>query len=186
PNAKQILPGNKAINDQMGLLRVRWTCPTPGGKCGSEHCFVQANHDDHFLLRFHELESWAAAILKGPQYAMINTPPNNSIFDTLDPRTMAAKSLLLQCCLQLNAEPPESCANTAPMLLPPPLTPGTKMSIEDFCGWFSLSAEILERLHANSYSGSHVIQHIEIGELWTMAFKPGEIAELKEAVHVWA
>ncbi|KAF8237292.1 hypothetical protein L208DRAFT_1248352, partial [Tricholoma matsutake] len=99
-----ILPGNKVMNDQMGMLRVRWTCPTPGGKCGSEHCFVQANHDDHFLLGFCELESWVAAILKGPQYATIDTPPNNTIFDTLDPCTMAAKSPLLQHHLQLNAE----------------------------------------------------------------------------------
>ena len=51
------------MNDQMGLLRVRWTCPTLGGKCGSKHCFVQVNHDNHFLLEFHELESWAAAIV---------------------------------------------------------------------------------------------------------------------------
>jgi hypothetical protein len=127
---------------------------------------------------------------------------------------VATKSPLLQRRLQLNAEakaaqeihnhinippeivrllqpnaiaqPAESRANTAPMLLPPPLTPGAKMTIEDFCGRFSLSVEILERLRANGYSGSHVIQHIEIGELRTMAFKPGEIAELKEAVRVWA
>lgn len=72
------------------------------------------------------------------------------------------------------------------MLLPPPLTPGMKMKIEDFCSRFSLSAEILERLHANGYSGSHVIQHVEISELRAMAFKPGEIAELKEAVRIWA
>ena len=63
PNAKQILPGNKAMNDQIGLLRERWGCPTPGGKCGSEHCFVQANTNDHFPLGFRELESWAAAIV---------------------------------------------------------------------------------------------------------------------------
>ena len=139
---------------------------------------------------------------------------NQLIFDTFNPHTVATKSLLLQHHLQLNAEakaaqeihnhinippevvrllqlnaltqPPESYANTAPMLLPPPLTPGTKMSIEDFCSQFSLSVEILECLCANGYSGSHIIQHIEIGKLWTIAFKPGEITELKEAVHVWA
>ena len=72
------------------------------------------------------------------------------------------------------------------MLLLPPLTPGAKMSIKDFCGRFLLSVDILECLRANSYSGSHVIQHIEISELRSMAFKPGEIAELKEVVRVWA
>jgi hypothetical protein len=129
---------------------------------------------------------------------------------------VAAKSPLIQRRLQLNAKakaaqeihthiniPPEivrllqpnsvslpsgsqAYANTTPMLLPPPLVPGTKMTIEDFCTQFSLSAEIRERLRANGYSGSHVIQHIEIGELRAMAFKPGEIAELKEAVRVLA
>jgi hypothetical protein len=144
---------------------------------------------------------------------MIDTPPNNTIFDTLDPHTMAAKSPLLQHHLQLNAEakavqeihnhiniPPEfvrllqltaiipesqAHVNATPMLLPPPLTPGAKMTIKDFCSRFSLSAMILECLHANGYSGSHVIQHVEISKLWAMAFKPGEIAELKEAVHIW-
>jgi hypothetical protein len=127
---------------------------------------------------------------------------------------VATKSLLLQHHLQLNVgakaaqeihnhinippeivrllQPtaiiPESLAhiNATPMLLLPPLTPGAKMTIEDFCSQFSLSAMILERLHANGYSGSHIIQHVEISELWAMAFKPGEIAELKEAVHIWA
>ena len=151
--------------------------------------------------------------LKGPQYATIDTPPNNNLFDTLDPHTVAARSPLLQRRLQLNAEakaaqeihnhinlPPEllgllrphSAAQPPgshpipPMLLPPPLKPGLKMSIEDFCNQFALSAEILERLRKNGYSGTHVFQHIEIGELRSMDFKPGEVAELKEAVRVWA
>ncbi|KAF8229951.1 hypothetical protein L208DRAFT_1284141 [Tricholoma matsutake] len=62
-HSKQILPGNKAMNDQIGFLRERWRCPTPSGKCGSEHCFVQLGNVDHFVLSFHELESWAAAIV---------------------------------------------------------------------------------------------------------------------------
>ena len=92
--------------------------------------------------------------------------------------------------LQLTAitQPPESQAhaNATPMLLLLPLTPGMKMKIEDFCSQFSLSAEILEHLCANSYSGSHVIQHVKISKLWAMAFKPGEIAELKKVVRIWA
>jgi hypothetical protein len=106
---------------------------------------------------------------------------------------MATKSLLLQYYLQLNAKAkaaqeihnhinipseiirllqltaiiPESPAhiNATPMLLPPSLAPGAKMTMEDFCSQFLLSAMILECLHANSYSGSHVIQHIEISKL---------------------
>ncbi|KAF8229010.1 hypothetical protein L208DRAFT_1288457, partial [Tricholoma matsutake] len=60
-----ILPGNKAMNNQMGLLWAWWACPTPGGRCGSEHCFIQANDDGHFLLGFHELESWAMWLFLG-------------------------------------------------------------------------------------------------------------------------
>jgi hypothetical protein len=72
------------------------------------------------------------------------------------------------------------------MLLPLALKPGSKMTIEDFCTNFSLSNAILECLRKNKYSGSHVIQHIEIGKLKSMQFLPGEIAELKEAIQVWA
>ena len=53
------------MNDQMGLLWEWWACPTLGGKCGSEHCFVQLNYNNHFLLWFHKLESWAVAIVCG-------------------------------------------------------------------------------------------------------------------------
>ncbi|KAF8240972.1 hypothetical protein L208DRAFT_1230276 [Tricholoma matsutake] len=63
PNVKQLLPGNKAMNDQIGLLRERWRCPTPSRKCGSEHCFIQLDNVDHLVLGFHELESWVAAIM---------------------------------------------------------------------------------------------------------------------------
>lgn len=82
------------------------------------------------------------------------------------------------------APPPPIIAphHAVPVLLPPALEPGPKMTIEDFCTNFSLSNAILECLCKNGYSGSHVIQHIEIGELKSMQFLPGEIAELKEAV----
>ncbi|KAF8224090.1 hypothetical protein L208DRAFT_1313391, partial [Tricholoma matsutake] len=88
----QILPGNKAMNDQIGLLRERWRCPSPGGKCSSKYCFVQPDSADHFVLGFRELESWAVAILKGPQFATIDMPPNNNLFNALDPWTVAARS----------------------------------------------------------------------------------------------
>lgn len=152
--------------------------------------------------------------MKGPQYATVNTPPNNEKFDALGTGALAEKSPLLQRRLQLNAEakatttqeihnhmhiPPEllgvfrpqataptAAQDTVPMLLPSALNPGPKLTIEEFCAIYSLSNEILSRLRENGYSGSHVIQHIEIGELRSMQFKPGEIAELKEAVRVWA
>ncbi|KAF8238637.1 hypothetical protein L208DRAFT_1241522, partial [Tricholoma matsutake] len=104
PNAKQILPGNKAMNDQIGLLRERWRCLSPGGKCGSKYCFVQPDSANHFVLGFCELESWVAAILKGPQFATIDMPPNNNLFNALDPWTVAARSPLLQCHLQSPAK----------------------------------------------------------------------------------
>ncbi|KAF8230389.1 hypothetical protein L208DRAFT_1281992, partial [Tricholoma matsutake] len=110
--------------------------------------------------------------LKGPQYATIDMPPNNALFDTLDPCTVAAKSPLLQCRLQFNTEakaaqeihnhinlpaellglfrPPvlpgpllDTHAST-PMLLPPTFKPGQKMTIEDLCTQFSLSTKILD------------------------------------------
>ncbi|KAJ7757890.1 hypothetical protein B0H16DRAFT_1885383 [Mycena metata] len=58
---RDILPGNVALNEKIGLLRDKWRCPTPGGPCGSEHCFVHPTDPEHFPLAHAHMESWAAA-----------------------------------------------------------------------------------------------------------------------------
>ncbi|KAJ7732491.1 hypothetical protein B0H14DRAFT_3517623 [Mycena olivaceomarginata] len=100
---RDILPANVALNAKIGALRERWMCPTPNGQCGSEHCFVHPDEADHFALSHAHMESWAAAILKGEQFATINKPPNNTLFDRISPQSLAARSPLIACRAALNA-----------------------------------------------------------------------------------
>ncbi|KAJ6505674.1 hypothetical protein C8R47DRAFT_1102179 [Mycena vitilis] len=104
-NERDILPGNEALNEKIGQLRARWVCPTPGGPCGSEHCFVNPTDPEHFPLGHTHMESWGAAMLKGPEFADVNKPPNNDLFDKLSPQALAARSPLLQRRLELNQKP---------------------------------------------------------------------------------
>ncbi|KAJ7911768.1 hypothetical protein B0H13DRAFT_2328038 [Mycena leptocephala] len=67
-NERDILPGNVALNAKIGALR-------------ESHA--------HF-------ESWGAAMLKGEEFATINKPPNNELFDKLSSQALAARSPLLQ------------------------------------------------------------------------------------------
>ncbi|KAJ7939894.1 hypothetical protein B0H13DRAFT_1542013, partial [Mycena leptocephala] len=104
PNEHAILPGNVALNAKIGALREKWQCPTlgAGGRCGSTHCFVHPDEPDHFPLSHAHMESWGAAMLKGEEFATINKPPNNQLFDCLSPQALAAQSPLLRRRLELN------------------------------------------------------------------------------------
>ncbi|KAJ7922062.1 hypothetical protein B0H13DRAFT_2317823 [Mycena leptocephala] len=108
-NERDIIPGNVALNAKIEALRDR--CPTPGGRCGSEHCFVHPDEQDHFPLSHTHFESWGAAMFKGEEFATINKPPNNELFDKLSQQALAARSPLLQRRLELNQK---STANHTP------------------------------------------------------------------------
>ncbi|KAF7372261.1 hypothetical protein MVEN_00085600 [Mycena venus] len=112
-NARDILPGIVALNDKIAAIRERWKCP--GGRCGSEHCFVHPDEPEHFPLSQAHCESWGAAMLKGEEFATINKPPNNELFDKLDPRALAARSPLLQRRLELNQQK-AGAANNIPQI----------------------------------------------------------------------
>ncbi|KAF8150275.1 hypothetical protein K438DRAFT_1988586 [Mycena galopus ATCC 62051] len=96
PKARDILPGNMALNDKIGELWERWKCTAPGRPCGSAHCFVGATNPDHFALSHAHIESWAAAI--GKEFADIDTPPNNQLFNKVSAAARAAHSPILQQC----------------------------------------------------------------------------------------
>ncbi|KAJ7112258.1 hypothetical protein C8R44DRAFT_741948 [Mycena epipterygia] len=103
PNARRILPGNVALNEKMGLIRARsrWLCPTPGGPCGSEHCYVQPDAVEHFPLSHAHVVCWAAAWLKDKNFANENKPPNHKLFDGLNDESLRIRSPLLQRRLDL-------------------------------------------------------------------------------------
>ncbi|KAJ7878928.1 hypothetical protein B0H13DRAFT_1892379 [Mycena leptocephala] len=121
PNARDILPGNVALNDKIAAFRERWKCPTQGRQCGSEHCFVRPDEPEHYPLSHAQGESWGAAMLKGDEFATINKPPNNELFDKLDPRALAARSPLLQRRLELNQQKAAAAAPQININFPPEL-----------------------------------------------------------------
>ncbi|KAJ7585859.1 hypothetical protein C8J56DRAFT_1052218 [Mycena floridula] len=163
PKVNAILPGNKAMNDTIGMLCEHWKCPTEGkGPCKSEYCFIPAEGQDHFPLNLTWTENWSAAILKGPNYATVDCPTNNATFDDLYLPARQGPSILQQCISAQRAQPAPSSApiinnhlNFPPellaalhgrpvitatehvpstaMLLPRTFTAGLKMSISDFC-----------------------------------------------------
>ncbi|KAJ7617580.1 hypothetical protein B0H17DRAFT_1152431 [Mycena rosella] len=119
PNAQQILPGNVALNEEIGILRARWQCPTPGGPCGSEHCFVQPDMPEHFPLSNTHFESWGSAMLKGKNYADEDKPPNSDLFDGVNDKSLAARSPILQQRLNLKAEKNAAAAPQINFNFPP-------------------------------------------------------------------
>lgn len=72
------------------------------------------------------------------------------------------------------------------MLLPPPLEPGAKLTIVEFCTKYGLQDTISTKLTENGYVATHTFKFIEVEELKEMGFLRGEIAELKAAVETWA
>lgn len=72
------------------------------------------------------------------------------------------------------------------MLLPPGTTVGDRLSIGTFCQLYDLDASIAEKFGNNGYRNTSVFYLIKLEELTTMNFLPGEIAELRDAVRLWA
>ncbi|KAF7326738.1 hypothetical protein MVEN_02592700 [Mycena venus] len=72
------------------------------------------------------------------------------------------------------------------MLLPPNTGVGARMPISDFCERYDLGTSIAEKLTNNGYKYSSVFYLIKLSELKEMEFRPGEVAELRDAVGQWA
>ncbi|KAJ7586442.1 hypothetical protein C8J56DRAFT_787343, partial [Mycena floridula] len=215
PNKNQILPGNKAMNEQIGIIRERWKCPSEGrGPCGSTVCFIRPNTGAHYPLNHAHNDAWSSAILKGAAFATIDSPPNTHEFDDLygdKPRS----SLLQQRIAAKNASPASTApvinvnfpadmfhpfnpvsASTNPSSTPIPLSdlllpaelgqPGPKMTIEDFCAQYCTdNPNIYAVLHRNNYTSTTAFRRIKIEKLESMGLMGGDIAALQEAVEEW-
>ncbi|KAJ7877283.1 hypothetical protein B0H13DRAFT_1631817 [Mycena leptocephala] len=225
PKARDILPANVALNEKIGELRERWVCPTPGGPCGSAHCYFNEINPEHVPLGHDHFKSWGAATLKGNAFADIETPPNNELFDKVSQGARAAKSPLLQRRLELQQEatarqappapqvhlnfgaeiaglfraaaappaPPAAVPNafipppdSSNMLIPFPRLPGADLSIEDFCTFYNLDADICERFKQQRFKRTTAFKFVEVPELKEMGFMKGEVAELKVAIEEWS
>ncbi|KAJ7166771.1 hypothetical protein C8R46DRAFT_1034776 [Mycena filopes] len=188
PKERDILPANAAVNAKIAVLRERHLCPTPNGPCGSEHCF-----------------------LKGDQFATIDKPPNNQLFDRINPRSLAAQSPLLQRRLDLKQSannsqininiPPELLAllprpappvpavppaNGPIMLIPSHLITGPTLLMGTFCTQYDLDDDLSERFRHYKFKTTDSLSYVSISQLMTMEFAPGEIAELQVVVAKWA
>jgi len=84
------------MNEKIKRLRERWECSMT--TCHSEVCFVPAE-GPHFALSHDLTEKWAAAILRGPEFATLDTPPNIAAFDPVSTHTVVSKSPILQARL---------------------------------------------------------------------------------------
>ncbi|KAJ7730669.1 hypothetical protein DFH07DRAFT_992852 [Mycena maculata] len=118
PKACDILPANVALNEKIGELRQRWICPTPGGPCGSAHCYFNNINPEHMPLSHDHFQSWGAAMhqLKGITFADLETPPSNDLFDKVSQGARVVKSPLLQRRLELRQETATKQASPAPQV----------------------------------------------------------------------
>ncbi|KAJ7170629.1 hypothetical protein C8R43DRAFT_875556 [Mycena crocata] len=213
PNERQILPGNITVDTKIGEIRGKWMCPTPG-PCGSEYCFVHPLDPEHLHLTHAHQHSWVSAMLKGPEFATIDKPPNNHLFDRLKPVRLGAQSPLLQ--RRLDAQVKTAANNAGPqininfpadlaavlrpvaapqapavpltlptMFIPPSLVPGLDLSIDDFCTTYNLGPDILNRFKEHKIERTDAFEYIELAELKIIKFAIGEIARLKVAIAAW-
>jgi hypothetical protein len=72
------------------------------------------------------------------------------------------------------------------LLLRSDLKPGERLTIVDFCSHYSLDSSICNRLVENGFSTSSALRRVAVSDLKDMGFKMGEVAELQEAVEMWA
>ncbi|KAJ7616634.1 hypothetical protein FB45DRAFT_1008066 [Roridomyces roridus] len=82
--------------------------------------------------------------------------------------------------------PPQAPANTPAMLLPPTLTPGPNIPIEEFCSTYELDDDILAQFKKHKFKRSAALEFVEVSELAEMGFVKGEVAEIRAAVRSWA
>ncbi|KAF8130070.1 hypothetical protein K438DRAFT_1999531 [Mycena galopus ATCC 62051] len=191
PKARDILPGNMALNDKIRELRERWN-----------------TDPDHSALSHAHIESWAAAMFKGKEFADIDTPHNNQLFDKVSAAARAARSPILQqrqleireqaaaaknavaspqfhfnigpevlTFLRPQAAPAMAIReafilppNTSNMLILPPRLPGLDVSIEDFYSQYDLDDEICMRFKEQKFKRTDAFQFVEVSELTEMGF----------------
>ena len=71
------------------------------------------------------------------------------------------------------------------LLLPGSAVPRPHLTLQQFCGEYSLSNAVYHKLNENSYTGSNTISYIQVSELKEMGFKHSEITAMKDAAQQW-
>ncbi|KAJ6511103.1 hypothetical protein C8R45DRAFT_1089229 [Mycena sanguinolenta] len=142
---RDILPANVALNAKISALREWWLCPTPNGRCGSQHCFVHPDEVPAQPRTSGELgccDAFDRVNAKGlaerspllkrraelNQKATSNTSPQIHI--NIPPEFAG---LFSHPAAPPNAPAPVHAANGPAMLIPPDAAAGPSLTIEDFC-----------------------------------------------------
>ena len=84
------------------------------------------------------------------------------------------------------ALPPAQVPTGRVSLLPPTHHPGPRLAITEFCTLYSLTNDICMCLTKNGFSSSLALRRVTVDDLKELGFKMGEIAELEEAIEIWA
>jgi hypothetical protein len=70
-------------------------------------------------------------------------------------------------------------------LYPSNLKPAHPYLLNDFCKTYHLSLDVLARFTEQGFTALNQLCYISLSDLRGMAFKPGEIASIQDAIAVW-
>ena len=73
-----------------------------------------------------------------------------------------------------------------PSLIPLTWEPRIDMLLSDFCTQYGLSTSVLNKFTTNSFICMCSLHFIQTGDLGTIGFLLGEVAEMKDTVEQWA
>ncbi|KAK7037126.1 hypothetical protein R3P38DRAFT_3183232 [Favolaschia claudopus] len=177
PSEKGISAANIEINNKIGQLRAKWT----GNAQGSADLLTPP---DLPLFRGKTKEGEVAPRTLLQRRLAAKEPQSNA------PIINFSLPDALFGMMNGGQNPPAAAAPPAPpvnlMLLPPNTQVGPSSSIDEFCIFYGLSADISTKLTANGYQDTDIFYLVSIEDLKEMKFLLGQIAQLREAVRKWA
>ncbi|KAJ7360773.1 hypothetical protein DFH08DRAFT_800216 [Mycena albidolilacea] len=211
-----ISPINAGINAKIGLLRAKYTCHANDGSdycwvSGEDKKHIPLGNP-HFNLWAAAWAQGTADENSPPNHAIFSGNGNSG----LAPQSILQRRIAANQSVASNSAPtinnhfsfpdalmdllrpaPASAAAVPPatpttqthdgqMLLPPTMNVGIAMSIDVFCATYDLDPSITDKLATNGYKKASAFRFIELKDLVSIQFLPGEIAELRQAVREWA
>lgn len=123
----------------------------------------------------------ARARENGPAAPIVNVVLPNDMFGMYRAAAPIAIPAAGPAIAPTHLQPP-----TMANLIPSHLHPGPRIPIDKFCNLYDLGENIVRQLKENGFMGTQAFRFIETKDLKDMGFKPGEIADSKDAIEVWA
>ena len=123
----------------------------------------------------------AKARENSPAAPIVNVVLPNDMFDMYHVATPIPIPAVGPAVTPTHPHPP-----TTSNLIPAHLHPSPCIRINEFCNLYHLGENIVQQLKENGFTGTQAFRFIETKDLKDMGFKPGEIADLKDVIEVWA